>query len=95
MGPNALGLNILHSLGSMAEQQHHASMKLKPCTLEGCNDVIHGLVRVMNGLDRTALLRNDALSEAEEARSRTRVFSRELPDFKEMHSATIDFLKAE
>lgn len=50
---------------------------------------------MMSGLDRTALLRNETLSEAEEARSRFRVLSRELAEFKEVHSATIDSLKTE
>lgn len=39
-GPSSIGFNILHSLGSAAEQQYLASSKLKPCTLEGCNDII-------------------------------------------------------
>lgn len=39
-GPNKLGFHILHSLGSAAEQQHLAATKLKPCTLEGCNDIV-------------------------------------------------------
>lgn len=39
-GPSSLGFNILHSLGSAAEQEYLASCKLKTCTLEGCNDLI-------------------------------------------------------
>lgn len=52
-------------------------------------------MRVMSGLDRTALLRNEALSEPEDARICMKDLSLELAEFKEVHSATIDSLKAE
>lgn len=52
-------------------------------------------MRLMHGLDRTAVLRNEALSEAEEARARERTLSRELAEYQEVHLATIDSMKAE
>lgn len=94
-GPSSLGFNILHSLGSAAEQKYLDSCKLKTSTLEGCNELLRGLMRVMHGLDRTAVLRNEALSEAEEDRARLKAVSRELAEFKEIHSAIVDSLKAE
>lgn len=39
-GPSSLGFNILHSLGSAAEQEYLNSCKLKTSTLEGCNEII-------------------------------------------------------
>lgn len=50
---------------------------------------------MMSGLDRTALLHKEAHEGAEEARDRARCLSRELAEFKEVHSATIDSLKSE
>lgn len=101
----------------MAEQQYLASTKLRPCVLEGCNDVtrvslslgtrdhqislvidltnFQGLMRIMHGLDRTAHLHSDAVAEAEEACNHVRALSRELAEFKEVHSAIIDSLKCE
>lgn len=52
-------------------------------------------MRIMHGLDRTAVMRNEALSEAEEAQVRLKTLSRELAEYKEIHSATIDSMKAE
>lgn len=52
-------------------------------------------MRMMNGLDRTVLLHKDAQEEAEEARNRARILSRELAEFREVHSAMIDSMKAE
>lgn len=49
----------------------------------------------MHGLDRTALLHSKAAAEAEDARKRVRTLSRELAEFKEVHSATIDSLRSE
>lgn len=52
-------------------------------------------MRMMNGLDRTAFLQIEALEGAEEARDRARRLSRELAEFKEVHSATINSLKSD
>lgn len=52
-------------------------------------------MRLMHSSNQTALLRNEALSEAEEARSRVKTLSRELAEFKEVHTATIHSLTAE
>lgn len=35
-----LGFDILHSLGSVFERKHMASIKLRPCTPNGSNDLV-------------------------------------------------------
>lgn len=39
-GPTKLGFNILHSLGSVDEQQYRATARLNSSTLEGCHDIV-------------------------------------------------------
>lgn len=69
--------------------------KLRPCILNGANDLVRALLQIVDCMDRSGNVYAEARAEVSEYRGRVKALKRENAEFMEVHAATIDSIESE